>query len=454
MKRQEYNLLEGSVTPPLVNLAAPMIIAFAFQTSFNFVDRFFVSRLGDVATAAIGMAFIIQLILIALGSGLGVGLNSYISRSLGAGKTETAISAALHSFFLAILVGVGIGSVGLLSQNTIFRTLGAEGLLLQSITEYLTVIFLFAPVQLLMMLSNNIYRGWGDTIYPMKFMLTGTLLNIVLDPLLIFGWGFIPGMGIKGAALATGLSRLIAFGYILFVLVFREKPVKLRMSLFRFEWRIIRGIFQVGFPASLGQILSSFTLSLIFLILKHFGDEARAAYTIAFTYEMVAFLPVIGIAQAITIMTGHNYGARNFRRIRTIYFTGIKIATGMMFLVGVIVSLAPTLFAAVFARSPQVLAASANALRIMAPGYMFNGIYMCTISSFQGLGLGKYQFVATLLRMFIFILPLAYFGSLLWGLNGVWAGILLANFCIALVMLIWYRHLYHQKLVKGKIQTL
>ncbi len=454
MKNQKYDLLNGSISKTLFGLALPMIIAFGFQTSFNFVDRYFVSRLGDVATAAIGMAFIIQLVIIALGSGMGMGLNSFISRSLGAKREERAVSAALHSFILALVMGIGVGVVGLLTQHAIFRGLGAHGVLLDSITSYLTIIFLFSPINLLSMLSNNIFRGWGDTVYPMKFMLTGTLLNILLDPLFIFGWGFIPGMGIKGAALATGISRFIALLYALSVLILKARPVKLRLSLFRYDWSIFKGIFQVGFPASIGQIFTSFSLSLVFLILKPFGNDARAAYTIAFTYEMVAFLPVIGIGQAIAIMTGHNYGAQKYERIRKIYFTGLKIAMALMFLVSLLISIAPVLFAGVFAQSAEVLGITADALRIMAPGYLFNGIFMCTITSFQGLGLGKSQLIATLLRMFGLMLPLAYFGARYFSLNGVWAGILLSNVLIAGVMLVWYKYLYDEHLVKGKLKTL
>lgn len=454
MRQQEYDLLNGSIFRPLFGLATPMIVAFGFQTSFNFVDRYFVSRLGDVSTAAIGMAFIIQLIIIAVGAGMGMGLNSFISRSLGAERKKEAISAALHSFLIAIIIGIAVCVGGLLLQESIFQGLGAEGVLLEKITGYLTILFIFAPVILSAMLSNNIFRGWGDTVYPMKFMLTGTLLNILLDPLFIFGWKFFPAMGIRGAALATGISRFIALGYAFWVLFLKSKPVKLRFSIFKYEWRIIRGIFQVGFPASIGQIMNSISLSLIFLILKPYGNDARAAYTIAFTYEMVAFLPVIGIAQAIAIMTGHNYGARKFPRIRRIYFTGLKIAVGMMCVVGLIISMDPSVFAGLFAQTPSVSDITSRALRILAPGYLFNGVFLCTVSSFQGLGLGSYQLNATLLRMFGLILPLAYLGSRFLSLTGVWTGILIANVVLAGIMLYWYRHLYMQKLIQGKIKTL
>ncbi len=454
MANTKYNLLEGSIVRPLFKLAAPMVIAFGFQTSFNFIDRYFVSRLGDVATAAIGMAFIIQLIIIAVGAGMGMGLNSFISRSLGAKREKNAISAALHNFILAISIGIVIAIIGLVIHKPIFKVLGAQGYLLQSISDYLTIFFFFAPIQLMAMMSNNIFRGWGDTVYPMKFMLTGTLLNIILDPILIFGWWVFPELGIKGAALATGISRFIALLYTFYVLLIRKNPTALRWSVFRFNWQIIRGIFQVGLPASIGQILTSLVLSLIFLILKPYGNDARAVYTIAFTYEMVAFLPVIGIGQAIAIMTGHNYGAEKYSRVKKIYFTGIKLAIGMMALVTVVISIDPELFAGIFAQSNTVLKEASIALRILAPGYLFNGIFLCTATSFQGLGLGNYQLGSTLIRMFIFLLPLAYLGSVLWSLNGVWIGILVANILVGGIMMLWHHQLYQRRLIKGKVQTI
>jgi len=153
-------------------------------------------------------------------------------------------------------------------------------------------------------------------------------------------------------------------------------------------------------------------------------------------------------------MTGHNYGAKQYSRIRTIYSTGLLISAGLMLIVGIVVSLAPELFAAVFARSPQVLSCSSDALRILAPGYLFGGVFLCTVSSFNGLGLGKYQLYATLLRLFVLVLPLAFLGSRFWNLNGVWSGMLLANLIHAIVMLLWFRSLFNKKLVKGKIVTL
>jgi putative MATE family efflux protein len=454
MNRSSSHLTEGPIVPALLKLAFPMMIAFGFQTSFNFVDRYFISRLGDTATAAIGMAFVVQLILIALGSGVGMGLNSFISRNLGAGKKETAVSAALHSFLLAVGLGVGLGVLGLLVQRPLFLFLGARGDLLEGILSYLTVLFYFAPVYLLSMISNNIFRGWGDTVHPMKFMMTGTLLNIVLDPIFIFGVGPIPGMGLKGAALATGLARTFSFLYTLLVLVLKKKPAPLPVSYFRLNWKIVRGIFQVGFPSSLAQILNGITLMLVYFLLKRFGTEPKTAYTIAYTYEVVVFLPVMGLAQAMAIMVGHNYGSGNYPRIRQIYFAGLRFSLMVMAILSGLILLVPRPLAAVFARSQRVLEMTIITLKILAPGYLFRGVFMCTIASFQGIGLGSHQLMAMVVKMVGMLLPFAYWGAIVWGVEGVWWGIFAANALSAVVMLIWFYWLYHRRLIRGKIVTM
>ena len=216
----------------------------------------------------------------------------------------------------------------------------------------------------------------------------------------------------------------------------------------------MKGIFQVGLPASAGQLITSFSLSLIFIIIKNFGDEARAAYTIAFTYEMVAFLPVIGIGQAVTIMIGHNYGAQKYSRIKEIYFTALKSAIGLTIPVTVAITLAPVFFANIFVHTAEVRDMTANALRILSPGFVLAGIFICTVSAFQGIGLGKYQLWATLLRLFAFMIPIAFIFSKIWGLIGVWFGILSANIIMAILLLSWFWYIYHLKLIKGKINTL
>ena len=447
-------LISGSVYRQLFRLGAPMIVGFFFITSYNFIDRIFVSRLGDIATAAIGMAFLVQLVIIALGSGIGIGINSFISRNLGAGEKDVAIDAALHAFLLAIVIGVVFASLGLLIQKPLFIFLGAEGLLLQLITDYLTIIFLFTPITLLSMFSSGIFQGWGNTILPMIFMVIGTVLNILLDPILIFGLGPFPELGIKGAALASGTGRSIALLITLFVLFGLKRPTQILFSKFRFSWKIIAGIFQVGFPSSLSQILTSIAMGFIFYILKPYGSDAKAAYTIVFTYEIVVFLPAIGVSQAITILTGHNFGAGLLKRIKEIYHKGITLSFAMMAFTSIIIMTKPEMFAAVFAQSNQVLEITSTALRITAVGFIFISVYLCSIASFQGLGLGKQYLIATIFRIFVLQVPFAFIGSLLFKLTGVWLGLMAVNILSSIILFGWFVYLYNKKIMTGQTQPL
>jgi len=344
--------------------------------------------------------------------------------------------------------------LGLLIQKPLFIFLGAEGLLLQLITDYLTIIFLFTPITLLSMFSSGIFQGWGNTILPMIFMVIGTVLNILLDPILIFGLGPFPELGIKGAALASGTGRSIALLITLFVLFGLKRPTQILFSKFRFSWKIIAGIFQVGFPSSLSQILTSIAMGFIFYILKPYGSDAKAAYTIVFTYEIVVFLPAIGVSQAITILTGHNFGAGLLKRIKEIYHKGITLSFAMMAFTSIIIMTKPEMFAAVFAQSNQVLEITSTALRITAVGFIFISVYLCSIASFQGLGLGKQYLIATIFRIFVLQVPFAFIGSLLFKLTGVWLGLMAVNILSSIILFGWFVYLYNKKIMTGQTQPL
>lgn len=448
------DLTEGSVIRHVFRLAIPMIIAFIFVTGYNFVDRYFVAQLGDVATAAIGMAFIVQLTMISIGSGIGSGINSFISRSLGAGKTDQAVNGALHAIILSLAIGVTFMIAGLLVQHQLFRLMGAYGELLDLITAYLTIIFLFTPINILTMSCSSIFQGWGDTMSPMKFMLVGNILNLALDPILIFGLSSIPAFGIAGAAWATGIGRSIALIYVLIRIIGFKEPARLSFRGFKFQPPILSGILQVGLPSSLSQILTSVAMGFIFTILTPYGEFAKAAYTIVFTYEMVVFLPSIGIAQAVVILTGHNFGARKLVRVNQVYYTGIAVASFLMIVPAMIIIFFPTFFAGIFAQDPAVLTIASGALQITIFGSIFYSIHMSTVASFQGLGMGRHYLVANIVRLYVILVPGVYFFSWYIGLTGVWTGLLVANIVSALVLFAWHRYIFHFKIRSGAVTAL
>ena len=451
---KKRDLLSGSILAHVLRLATPMIIAFIFVTSYHYVDRFFVSRLGDVATAAIGMAFTVQMVIISLGSGIGMGINSFIARNLGGEHTENAINGALHALFLGVVVGLFFTTLGLLIQKPLFQLIGAKGELLNYILEYLTIIFLFTPINLVSMFSNSIFQGWGDTVSPMKFMLLGNIINLILDPLLIFGIGPFPELGIQGAAFATGIGRSIALLYVFYHIFIKYKPIRLSFSRFKIQWKIIVGLFQVGLPSSVSQILTSVAMGIIFYLLDPFGANAKAASTIVFTYEMVVFLPAIGISQAVSILTGHNFGAGLLDRVDKVYFTGILVAFVLMSIPAAIILITPETFAGIFARSQEVLSIASEALRITAIGFSFISIYLCSVASFQGLGLGRQYLWANIFRLYILLVPLTFLGAHFFQVKGVWLGLMTVNILSALVLFIWHRIIFKFYIRSGKIQPI
>lgn len=452
---RKKDLLEGSITRHVIRLAAPMVIAFLFVTSYHFIDRYFVSQLGDVATAAIGMAFVVQIIIIAIGVGVGSGVNSFIARNLGAKNEAAAKSTAIHSFYLTLAIGILLAIIGLIFQKPLYRFLGAEGELLNLVVEYLTIIFFFTPISLLSVVMNNVYQGWGDTVSPMKFMLTGTLLNLLLDPLLIFGYSIVPAYGIEGAAYATGIGRTFSVLYIFYKLFLRHEPVKIDFfQRFSIDRKIIRGIFQVGFPSTLSQILNSIAMGYIFWVLKPFGDTAKSAYTIVFTYEMVVFLPTIGISQAVTILTGHNFGAKLYDRVNKIFITGALTALSVMAVSAMVVLLMPGFFADIFAQDVTVKDMGAHALSIVIIGTAFNSVYICGVASFLGLGLGNHYLLANILRLYLLQIPVVYIGAMFFAIDGVWWGITLSGVLSSIVLFGWHQYIYRFQILTGKIQPL
>ncbi|MEZ4765028.1 MAG: MATE family efflux transporter [Calditrichia bacterium] len=293
--------------------------------------------------------------------------------------------------------------------------------------------------------------GWGDTVSPMKFMLLGNIINLTLDPLLIFGLASFSRTGYSGCGVGNGQGAVCCMG-ISNVLPASANTAKIALF-FRLD-RAIIGVFQGRVARTVSQMLTSVAMMFVFYVLNPFGSDARAAYTIVFTYEMVIFLPAIGISQAVSILTGHNFGAGHFERVNKVYFTGIGVAFSIMAFSALIIIVFSTFFAGIFAQSPEVLKISAHALRITAIGHFFSGIYLCSAASFQGLGLGRHYLAANLVRLYLLQVPLAFFGAKFFGLEGVWYGLMAVNIISGLVLFIWHQYIYRLQVVTGQIQPL
>ncbi len=432
LKTSPERILGGKILPTLLRLSVPAIIAFTFQTMFNFVDRLFVSRLGAVELGALGMAFTVQSILIAIGSGTGIGASSLIARFIGAGKRERANNAAEHTLLVILGLSILFSVAGPLVSRPLFVLLGASEQMLPYVLGYINIILYGSLFQFFSMIGNGILRGEGNTVTPMRVMMAGTLTNIVLDPLLIFGLGPFPALGVQGAAIATVTGRAVSCVVLASSLFGGKNVVVPNLKTFRYEGSLIRGIFGVGGPTMVGQLANSLGLSLLFVLLRPYGDMAKSAFTLGFTYQQVAVLPIIGIAQGTLTMTGQNFGARNAGRVKEVAWKSLLFCVALMSAFAVTMIAGRGAFVRVFSKVDEVIRIGRSMLLIFALGFPFLAGRFVLSSFFQGLGKG---FTALLLNLSYIILavPLALLLSRAIGIDGIWSAVTLGNLCSALI---------------------
>jgi len=437
LRTSPEQILSGKVLPTLLKLSVPAIIAFTFHTTFNFVDRLFVSRLGPVELGALGMAFTVQSILITIGSGTGIGASSLIARFIGAGKMDKADNAAEHTLLIILGLSLLVTILGPFMTRPLFVLLGASEQMLPYILSYINIVLYGSFFQFFAMIGNGIPRGEGNTVTPMQVMILGTLVNIALDPLLIFGFGPFPALGVQGAAIATVIGRAASCILLAVSLFGKKNIVVLNMKAFRYKGAIVRGIFAVGGPTVVGQLSNSLGLSLLFILLRPYGDMAKSAFTLGFTYQQVAVLPIIGIAQGTLTMIGQNFGARKVERVKEVVKKSLLFCIALMCGFALVLIAGRGAFVRVFSDVAEVIRIGRTMLLIFALGFPFLAARFILSSFFQGLGKGFTAFVINFSYIILFAMPLALLLSRAIGIEGIWWALALGNLLGSVLGAVW-----------------
>lgn len=437
LRTRPEQILGGKILPTLLRLSVPAIIAFTFHTTFNFVDRLFVSRLGAIELGALGMAFTVQSILITIGSGTGIGASSLIARFIGAGKKDKANNTAEHTLLIILGLSLFFTILGPFLTRPLFVLLGASEQMLPYILSYVNIVLYGSFFQFFAMIGNGILRGEGNTVTPMQVMILGTLVNIALDPLLIFGVGPFPALGVQGAAIATVIGRAVSCILLTVSLFGTKNIVVLNMRAFRYQGSILRGIFAVGGPTIVGQLSNSLGLSLLFILLRPYGDMAKSAFTLGFTYQQVAILPIIGIAQGSLTMTGQNFGAKEFRRVRAVIQKSLLFCMVLMSAFALVMIVGRGSLVRVFSDVAEVIRIGRSMLLIFALGFPFVAARFILSSFFQGLGKGFAAFVINFSYIILFAMPLALLLSRVIGIEGIWIGIVAGNLLSSVLGAVW-----------------
>lgn len=434
------NLTKDPVVQTLRRLTIPMIFGMLSMVIFNLIDTFFVSRLGTEELAAMGFTFPVVMFVVSVALGLGVATSSVVSRAIGRGDHHQVQRLTTDSLIISMFVVVIFAALGLLSMDWVFRLLGADAVTLPLVKQYMKIWYMGVIFVVIPMVGNNAIRACGDTLIPSIIMITSTIINVILDPLLIFGlWGF-PRLELAGAAIATVIARAGAMVLSLAILTFKEKLVDFSLPPLSELIASLKQIFYIGIPTAASRILIPVTVAIIMRLVAGFGPAAVAAFGVAVKIEMFVFMVIMALATALIPFVGQNWGAKKYTRVKEAIKSSSKFSLmwgGGSFIV--LLALAIPL-GYLFSKDPRVSENIIYYLWIIPISYGMRSIAFLIASTFNAI---NKPFIATginLMRMFIFYIPFAWIGSFLGGLIGLFVGLSVANILAGLASIALLHH--------------
>lgn len=404
---------------------------------YNIIDTFWVARLGHEAIAALTIILPWYILVIAIGVGSGIGISALTSRRFGEGDIEATNHVAGQVFPLSgFFGGIFLASAAFL-HRPILTVFGATADIMDYATQYLSTIGFGVPFLLFSIMNNNLLRGSGDALRPMIFLITGSTVNIILDPLLIFGVGPFPEMGVQGAALATVIAQLLSAGLTFSYMVTRRSAYRIKLRHLKPNLLILRDIYRVGLPSMIMEITESVTFVLFNNVLSAFGSLVIAATGLIIRVSDLAFMPMFGVSQGLLPIVGFNFGARNWKRL----WRAVKLASGglALFLSITLVLLeifTPQLIS-IFSDNPELIAIAVPAMRIVMSSLFLIGPAILFVTTFQGLSRGKDALILSQARQFIFFLPLLFLLPRIWGTTGIWLSLPISDASGFLVAGLW-----------------
>jgi len=427
------------IVPLLFKLSIPSIIAMAIQALYNVVDSIYIGHLSTDALSALSLTFPLQIIIIGIAVGTGVGTSSLISRLLGQGNKNRASNAAEHVIIIALIYGIFIAIIGSFFSDILLKIFTNNQTLINMGTEYISIIFLGSIAMFFPMISNNILRGEGNTVVPMITMIVGAIINIILDPFFIFGIGFFPALGIKGAAYATVLARFISGIFLLFILFSNKNEIKLNFKEFNLDFTIVKSIYTVGFPAMVMQFLASFMLGGINKILGNYSSIAIAAAGIYFRLQSFVFMPVFGLNQGFMPLIGYNYGHKKPERMKKAIKSAFFIALAFTLSGFFVFQLFPVFLIKLFNNDPELIKIGSRALKIISLSFPIIGPAIIISTTFQAIGKGFPSLLFSFLRQIVILLPLMYILTKFYGLQFAWFAFPVSEFLSVIPAALWLR---------------
>lgn len=437
--RDDIDLTSGGIGRPLFYLSLPIVVTNLLQTAYNLADTFWLGRYSTEALAAISFAFPMVFLLIALGMGVSVAGSVLVAQHTGAGEERQAEYAASQTVVYATLTSVILGGIWFMVVGDILAVLGASPAVLPLATAYMRVISLGLVFVFGFWVFVALMRGYGDTITPMLVMLGSVILNIALDPFVIFGWGPFPELGVAGAAIATVFSRALAMLVGLLIMLEGSRGVRIRLRELKPDPAYGERIVRIGAPASIEVTGRALSINLLLFIVGLFPTTVVAAFGVGTRVFSVIFLPAIAIERGVETMTGQNIGAGEPDRAAATNHFAARAMFGILSLAGIIVWFTAGPIVAVFTTDPAVIAEGASFLRLVALTFGFMGVMRAYAGGFRGTGKTLTAAAIAILTVGVIRLPLAWIAAGVVGATGIWASFTVSNLIGGVLAYVWFR---------------
>ena len=435
----ETFMKEKPVLPLLISMSLPMVISMLVNSLYNIVDSFFVAKISEEAMTALSLVYPVQNFINAVAIGFGVGINAVIAYHLGAGEHEKATRAATWGFVLSLIHGA-VMMVGCIAVMPAFlRMFTGEEQVIDYGIRYSRIAFAFSLIIVTSLAFEKIFQSVGRMKVTMGGMLAGCVTNIILDPVLIFGIGPFPAMGIEGAALATGIGQVLTV--IIYVVIYFARPIPVRLGRKYLIWEggLFLRLYSIGIPATLNLALPSLLISALNAILAAYGQIYVVILGIYYKLQTFLYLPANGIVQGMRPIIGYNYGAKEHKRVRQIYRITLTISAAIM-LIGTVICLAvPGQLITIYTTNPETIEAGKTALRVICAGFIVSAVSVTSSGALEGLGKGVPSFIISLFRYVVIIIPVAFLLSRVFGAAGVWNAFWIAETITAVIAFVVYR---------------
>jgi putative MATE family efflux protein len=430
---------EQKILPLLLKMSLPMVISMMVNSLYNIVDSFFVAKISENAMTALSLVFPVQNLISSVMIGFAIGINAVISFFMGAQNQKQADKAASQGMLLSCIHAVVLTVICIAGMPVFLKMFTKDAEIVSLGLKYSNIAFAFSIMLGIELMFEKVFQAVGRMNASMVCLMTGCIVNIVLDPMMIFGIGSFPAMGIEGAALATGIGQTSAAVLYIIIYIVKPIPVKFRKSEMRIEGSMAKRLYSIGMPASLSLALPSILISVLNVILAAYSAVYVFVLGVYYKLQTFLYLPANGVVQGMRPLMGYNYGAGEHERVRKIYKTSMVLIFAIM-AAGTILCLAiPGSLIGLFTSNPDTINEGETALRIISAGFIVSTVSVTSAGALEGLGKGFPSLIISVCRYVVVIIPVAFVMSRITGAVGVWHAFWITEVISSVISYIVYK---------------